>query len=724
MRQGDGSDLLGANDPRSASIGIIYVAPTDDRSSVLEAIFMQDKLGRKQIAVVLPENNRAFQRSVDFDGMKNLRRGLKSEIIFIAPGVPGPAEFARQRRFSVYTSLESYTTALRSEPSDNANAKKGLVLFGRKPRPTGSTSRVEEPNGKGSAQPLPVSPLPVPVPVDSSDKAPAPNPTLPPDDATSPSSSPNGNVSHVDNGTDAAGNGSAKPVYTQREAEPIIFAPPLPRPRTTAKLAAASAAGAGAATTIPKRSGNTGKRAAVGVGAAAAGAGAALAATGSAPAAGGGPPPTRGNAGGPGGGGGGSSRSGSRQLLAILLVILTLLLLAGIAFASPMGQNVVSHIFTGSTQVNATVTITPDSQTVADSFVITAVTGTPNPSARQVQARIPSYTSPSQSASANATGSIPGTRATGLLTFANIGNGVTVSGGTLTGADGVQIAFGSVYIPFGAVTVSGTAVNAGVSGNIPALDINGPCCGSSNIHVRNNNSFSGGQNAQPNSVISQNDINAASNKLIASLKPSAQTALQQQVTANEQVVDNSLNCTSNVNANHRAGDQAKSVSVTGTVTCTEEVFDRQAAFTIATTALSAEAGKTPGAGYVLQGKVATNVTHATVIDARHTVSLVVSAQGLWVYQFSSQLQQQLKDTIAQKSKSAALTYLKAVTGVSSVDITLSSGDTLPDATHISIVIKTITGGNGTPTVTPGSPSPAITPTSTPLITPSTGLGGS
>src|SRR5579859_308622 len=134
MRQADGSDLLGANDARSASIGIIYVAPGDDRPSVLEAILMQDKLGRKQVAVVLPENSRAFQRPVDFDGLKNMRRGLKTEIIFVAPGVPGPAEFARQRRFTVYTSLDSYKSALRAEPSDNGNAKKGLPLFNRKPK--------------------------------------------------------------------------------------------------------------------------------------------------------------------------------------------------------------------------------------------------------------------------------------------------------------------------------------------------------------------------------------------------------------------------------------------------------------------------------------------------------------------------------------------------------------------------------------------------------------
>jgi hypothetical protein len=55
MRQGNGSEILGANDPRSANIGIIYVAPTDDRESVLAAILTQERLGRKQVAVVLPE---------------------------------------------------------------------------------------------------------------------------------------------------------------------------------------------------------------------------------------------------------------------------------------------------------------------------------------------------------------------------------------------------------------------------------------------------------------------------------------------------------------------------------------------------------------------------------------------------------------------------------------------------------------------------------------------
>src|SRR5215469_18787681 len=108
MKQGDGSDLPGVDSPRNADIGIIYVAPNDDRQSVLAAIFTQEKLGRKQVAIVLPDQNKAFQRPTDFEGLKSMRRDLRTQLIFIAPSGPGPAEFARQRRFPVYSSLENY----------------------------------------------------------------------------------------------------------------------------------------------------------------------------------------------------------------------------------------------------------------------------------------------------------------------------------------------------------------------------------------------------------------------------------------------------------------------------------------------------------------------------------------------------------------------------------------------------------------------------------------
>ncbi len=769
MRQGEGADLLGANDPRGESIGIIYVAPTDDRQSVLTAIWTQDQLGRQQVAVVLPENNRAFQRPIDFDGLKSMRRGLKSEIVFVAPNGPGPAEFARQRRFTVYTSLENYASALRTQSSEH-DAKRGW--FGRRQKP---------PSGEIKLAPViaavgldqPASPLghaasanghapsiAPPEPDDEQEQEEhhsrmAPEigmvgaagvmgvaafeamdhdeDLLAPPPPTSPAAKPAANgvspksIEDVPTQT----NIETSALNAQRAAEPGIIAfSDKPRPRTTAKLAAAQVDASASPTPIKK----SGKRAALIAGTTAAGVGlgaAALAST-RAPARStgtpGGQPPVSGNTGGPGGPGGSGPnqpRRGTRRLLLLLLLLLTILLLIGIAFASPLGHQAITNILPGST-TTATVTITPQSKDVADSFVITAVTGSPNPTSRQVQARIVSVNSPSKSASAHATGSIPGRSATGTLTFINLSrSSITISGGTLTGADGVQVYFAGLTVPPSTINVLGTAANEGTAGNIPALDINGYCCGNSSIFVKNPSGFAGGQNPQTNAVITQNDINSATNTLIAQVKPEAQSQLKGQVRANEDVVPNTLNCTANVKANHAVGDVTPTVTVTGTATCSEEVYDRDAALALATTALKAEAVKNLGAGYApVNNDIVAGVTQATIIDTKHTVSLLVRAEGVWVFQFSDQLKQQLANAIANKSKSDAQSYLLATTGVSAVTISISNGNTMPAASDITIVIKAIPGPSGSPTLTPGSPTPIIPVTPSPIPTAQNGQGGS
>lgn len=781
MRQGEGADLLGAQDPRGESIGIIYVAPTDDRQSVLTAILTQDRLGRKQVAVVLPENNRAFQRPVDFDGLKNMRRGLKSEIVFVAPNGPGPAEFARQRRFLVYTSLDNYASAIRAQPPEQ-EVRHGWFRRRQKPAtgemkpPTDALSTAEIAGAAGAAgvaasqsalqhaeDDVNVRPLPTTYPstspepedeeqddhssaapiigavgaagvigaaafMDRDDESLAPPPSEQP--------VPNNNENAQPSPPHSEMNGVQEVPPATRGADPgIISFSEKPRPRTTAKLPAASspaAAGPNAG-----KNGSTGKRAALIAGTTAAGAGIAASAYASTRA------PARtfgaqqGGPGGPGGPGGqapggpGSGNTGTnqpgrrnRRLLALLLALLTLLLLIGIVFASPLGQQVIPHIVPGST-TTATVTITPKSKDIANKFIITAITGTPNPSLRQVQARIVSVTSASKSASAHATGSIQGKKASGTLVFINsVNNGpVTIQGGILTGRSGVPIAFsGPITIPVGSLSVVGVAVNQGASGNIPAFDISGNCCGG-NIVVKNPSAFFGGTNPQPNSVITQNDINSATNTLIAQVRPEAQSQLKGQVRANEDVVPDSLNCTANVKANHAVGDVAPTVTVSGTATCSEEVYDRAAAQGLATAALQAAAAKDPGPGYApVNNDIVTGVIAATVIDSKHTVSLQVRAEGVWVYQFSDQLKQRLAEAIANKSKSDAQAFLQATQGVSAVSISISSGDTLPAANDITIIIKAVPGPSGTPTLIPSSPTPITTPTAIP--TAQNGQGGS
>ena len=762
MRQGDGADLLGANDPRSASIGMIYVAPTDDRQSVLAAILTQDKLGRKQVAVVLPENNRAFQRPVDFDGLKNMRRGLKTEIVFVAPPGPGPAEFARQRRFTVFSSLENYASSLRADATDNGGAKKGL--FGRKQKPASPNDRpvpttdvldMRRPLPYPGAAPKAASPQPSDQFSDDEvtqkdDRHEAPliglaglagvagatalganlsdneDDLLPPPPSSSPpqrtnNSSTTASPNSVDENARTVGaNGPSRPI----EPGIIAFPTSAPRPRTTAKLPASPAAQPDAASgTPPTRNGNTGKRSVVipgaAAGAAAAGLGAAAlygrtptGVSGQPPAA---PPGTGSSSGGP-------RRRRTRQLLALLLIILTLLLLAGIAFASPAGQGMLSHILPGDSTPMATVTITPTSKLVANNFEIFGVTGVPTAKAQQVQARILTSPPSASSATAGATGSIPGRRATGTLLFINTATGsIPIQGGTVTGGDGVSVSFnGPITVPPGSITVLGTAVDVGVRGNIKAFDIAGAyCCGGS-ILVRNPAAFSGGQDPIPHSVVTQNDINTASNMLIASLKPKAQAQLQSQVKKNEQVVANSLHCTPHVSANHNPGDHATSVTVTGTVTCTEEAYDHQAALGQVSNLLMAQAAKDPGAGYALVGTIVITLPQPPTVDSKQTVTLVFHAVGVWAYQFTDAIKAQLAKAIANQTKEKALAYLQAVAGVSSVSI--SSGTTLPDAAHIMFVINPVPGATGTPTS--GSPTPGSTPTSAPPLTPTSGLGGS
>src|SRR6266700_3016374 len=717
MRQGDGTDLLGPSDPRSASIGVIYVAPNDDRQSVLTAILTQDKLGFKQVIVVLPDQNQAFQRPVDFDGLKNMRRGLKAEIVFIAPSGPGPAEYARQRRFPVYSSLESFSQSIRLETvaSGTANgfSKRGLFGFGRKQEITAavavapvSTSRAGEENASS-------------LPVNGTLSAPR--------NSYSPKPGPDVDGASENNGIITFSSTAPRPKITRKF--PVPPAEVVAVPSVASEIS--SQRNGSTATTTNKRS-NTGKMAAVGAGAAAVSVGATKA--GGAVDGSGGQPPSGSAPGGPGGSGVGGTSRRTRILLAILLGILTVLLVGGITVAAlPGGFNNLPHIIPGTT-ATATVTITPDSKDESNIFQIVGVTSTPKPRTREVSARIISASSPAQSKTVQSSGSIPGTRATGALTFLNSGSTKTFGSVTLRGSSGVPITFNgpiTVNALPGFLTVTGFAVNIGSAGNIGALDISGPCC-AAGITVKNGG-FGGGQNPQPNSVVQQSDINGAASALTASLTPGTQAALQKQVHTNEQVVPNTLRCTSAVSANHAAGDHAPNVTVIVSVTCKEEVYDQAASLTMAANLLAKQASASLGPNYALTGSIVANVTRVTVVDTKGTLSILVRAEGVWVYLFSNTVMQGFANHIANMRNQDAITYLMGQPGVKAVKIDNPNGNTLPDAAHIKFIIVAIPGATGSPTpgtgtVTPVGPTVvptgAVTSPAKPTPTATQGLGGS
>src|SRR5579883_2884935 len=111
MRQSDGSEILGPDDPRNLVIGIIHVSPNDDRQSVITAITTQDKLGRDQIVLDLPAQNKSFKSAVDFEGLHQMASEIEATIVLVAPEKSRIANLARRERFTVYPSLDELVQA-------------------------------------------------------------------------------------------------------------------------------------------------------------------------------------------------------------------------------------------------------------------------------------------------------------------------------------------------------------------------------------------------------------------------------------------------------------------------------------------------------------------------------------------------------------------------------------------------------------------------------------
>jgi len=683
LRQSDGADLLGANDPRRTNIGLIYVAPGDDRQTVLAAILTQDKLGRKQVAIVLPEENKAFQSAVDFDGLKDTRRNLKAQMIFITPGGYGPAEFARKRRFPVYASLEEYAQALQdgdlADEGEDQDSRKGRRVGGKQPFPPPAAT---EP-------PLPAASSPSPAQVP----------------ATSNTETEQHNSDEID---------AASVDTIELTANPDTNAP-APSPDSSTPVVPAHEEDIPTLTTIPAVEDN-GPRALNGGGPVAA------------------PAPRR-------------SRLGWLVAALIAVLLILALVLSSLFGGSLLGP--FAKILPGAA-TPVTLTITPTSKVLNNTYVISAVTLTPDPAQNQVAARMIASVTPAQSKTVRTTGvgHVPGVQAKGQLTFYNaFSHPQTIAVGTvLTDANGIQLVNDeAAMIPAatppteGSVTVAAHAINDGVNGNISAFDFdNVPCC-TSGVTVQNTAAFSGGQDAYSYAFVEQSDIDGVVNPFQASLTQTAQASLKAQLHLGEQFVS-SPQCMPGITSDHQAADRATSVSVTVAVTCTGEVYDHQAAQSVAANLLRQEAARDPGSGYALVGSLVTDVRQVSLTDAKKgTLSLMVEAEGVWVYQFSAAQKQALAKLLAGKSTQNAQVLLLEQKGVTTAAIQFSGGNenTLPsDPTEIIIVVQNVAGLRApvlptavppSPTVsnTPGvpvTPTLSITPTVTGTPTP-TSVGG-
>lgn len=424
-------------------------------------------------------------------------------------------------------------------------------------------------------------------------------------------------------------------------------------------------------------------------------------------------------------------RRGKRWWLAIAVVPLILLLtFGGIAYATPgMFFSFTRTLFHSPSTAAATarITITPASKDLKKLYSISAVTGTLNTSKHQVEARLLSSTTSPKSKTVNATGKnviTQGTQAQGLLWIFNVGSPVTLSAGTVipngpfeNGKDYSpkidMVLDETVTVPSGTIsaqgqitvhahvsevgTIGNMAMLAGNTGFYHCFCVNGP---TAYYYIDNvsyggvDASFSGGQDPQSSIVVQQSDIDGAANALETAYNPDAQQVLQGQVHANERFVGTPT-CDPNVTSNQNVGDAATTVTVWVSFTCTGEVYDQQNASAMAKQWLIQDAAQSLGAGYMLVGTIMTTQGQAKISDANQgTVLIPVTAEGIWVYQFSSAQEQAMAKQIVGKKKAESYTVLLRQPGVAHVNIQLSGGDgnTLPiDFQQIRFVILSVNG---------------------------------
>jgi serine/threonine protein kinase len=393
-----------------------------------------------------------------------------------------------------------------------------------------------------------------------------------------------------------------------------------------------------------------------------------------------------------------------KSSLTIILAVLALLLVAASVAYAVVGINAVSPFAPVTLQPKpaATVTLTPLSKVVNNTYRIAIVTGHPDSTQKQVSgARIISG-SKSQSRQVNATGegTTPATRATGTMTFSDATQNVKIPAGEfIVDANGISLVINSpvkLQANGPAVTVAAYARPAGSKGNVPAYDVNENYCypdcndGSAAFHVQNTAAFTGGQDLQNYVFVKQSDINNAAGQLEGSLARTARAAVKSKIKASEQMTG-SISCRSSVSSNQEAGARVPNVTVSVKETCLVEVYNTQAAQALAAKLLKDDVTTLIGAGYVITGNVLTQVSSQPKVTkaSQGTLAVSIMADGTALYQFTPAEEQAFAKLIAGKSIADAQALLLTQTGVAlaTIKISGSPANKLPtDVGQITFVV--------------------------------------
>jgi hypothetical protein len=342
----------------------------------------------------------------------------------------------------------------------------------------------------------------------------------------------------------------------------------------------------------------------------------------------------------------------------------------------------------------ATLQITPSSKEVKHVFTVSAVMGTPNSSQYQVQARYVTA-SQSQSQTTTTTGSkqTAAIQAAGTLTVTCRSSSypLTINAGTVfTDNNDVSVTTDMTVTTSGCYTIiPAHAANAGQSGNIAAYDIHQPYHG---YTISNETAFIGGQDAKTTAVVAQSDIGTTATSLETTLTSEVKQALLGKLKTNERSFGNPQ-CSPTVTSNHTVGDEATKVTISVLMTCTLEAYDNDGAQAMAKTLLSSQAATDLGTDYGLKGNITTTIGQPTLADPAHAIiSLPVTAEGVWVYQWSDAHKQHLAKLVAGKSAQDAKMLLLRQKGVSAANILLpsdSDGVLPPNSSNITVDVATM-----------------------------------
>ncbi len=319
------------------------------------------------------------------------------------------------------------------------------------------------------------------------------------------------------------------------------------------------------------------------------------------------------------------------------------------------------------------ITLVPVVRDFSTTATMMAVAGTPTGAYIPARLLPPLTLIQTKTAIATGKGHQDAKAAMGTITFYNglFASQTIAADTTLTGSDSVQVVTDQLAVipaalattppTYGQVTVSAHAFEPGPQGNIPVRDINQACCLPS-VLAQNTVAFQGGQQERDYTVVTREDLDHGVASLTATLIQSAHAAFTAQLTTNEALVTPA--CTRTVTADHRAGAEAATVTVTVAEQCAAIAYDEAALHEQATQVLSRELAQRVGTHYHLVSTVQASVLHARIIDQRRKVAdMTVHIEGTWMYQFSQQELQRIRQLIAGKTPPQAVRMLLGLPGM-------------------------------------------------------------